>query len=273
MKDAISFISTIIHIVIENIGIGSMNKAMIMPQIPIVAEFLYNHTQTFGNGNYNISYFTNISFNNNRWIYFAIFVCVVIYIIIKKGDIAYKHIFNMYRKPSPISPQKSVNINIKYSESVIQALMNLIFINRTTNEHITNVHITELIVGDSCDRETNEKCKAVIEADGHDIKKGIRNKDLPMFVQNAFTSTKAVSFKLLVDETHQQIFGCQSVLITIRANEQKKNSEQETDEDVLLGVEFDGIQSRREQPNQRFEHAFESSILTDLIFRKTTEEE
>ena len=50
-------------------------------------------------------------------------------------------------------------------------------------------------------------------------------------------------------------------------------SEQETDEDVLLGVEFDGIQSRREQPNQRFEHAFESSILTDLIFRKTPEEE
>ena len=50
-------------------------------------------------------------------------------------------------------------------------------------------------------------------------------------------------------------------------------SEQETDEDVLLGVEFDGIQSRREQPNQRFEHAFESSILTDLIFSKTPEEE
>jgi hypothetical protein len=50
-------------------------------------------------------------------------------------------------------------------------------------------------------------------------------------------------------------------------------SEQETDEDGLLGGEFDGIQSRREQPHQRFEHAIESSILIDLIFRETPEEE
>ena len=49
-------------------------------------------------------------------------------------------------------------------------------------------------------------------------------------------------------------------------------SEQETDEDGLLAGEFNGIPSRREQPNQRFE-PIESSILTDLIFRKTSEEE
>ena len=49
-------------------------------------------------------------------------------------------------------------------------------------------------------------------------------------------------------------------------------SEQETDEDGLLAGEFNGIPSQREQPNQRFE-PIESSILTDLIFRKTPEEE
>ena len=50
-------------------------------------------------------------------------------------------------------------------------------------------------------------------------------------------------------------------------------SEQETDEDGLLAGEFNGIPSQREQPNQRFEHTIESSILTDLILRETSEEE
>jgi hypothetical protein len=48
------------------------------------------------------------------------------------------------------------------------------------------------------------------------------------------------------------------------------------DEDDLLAGEFNGIPSRKEQPNQwpqLGKHTIESSILTDLIFMKTAEEE
>jgi hypothetical protein len=50
-------------------------------------------------------------------------------------------------------------------------------------------------------------------------------------------------------------------------------SDRKTDEDGLPAGKLNGVPSQREQPNQLLEYAMESTILTDLILIKNTEEE